>query len=144
MEELAARDFDFGRLSNDIAARDRERPIADLLADLRNETLHRWTPGRGGAHSALNHVVVHGLDAAVPLGLDWRPTQQVRLVVLNDLTTGGVHEHFGTSITGRRLEAADLDWSFGSGPVLRGASTDLTVALCGRRLPSGRLEGQPL
>ena len=64
--------------------------------------------------------------------------------MLDDLTTGGVHLHFGTAIDGRRLEATDLDWSYGSGAPLRGSAADLALVLCGRRLPPGRLEGEPL
>ena len=65
-------------------------------------------------------------------------------VVLDDLTGGGVQAHFGTSIEGRRLQASDLDWSYGSGPVLRGPAEYLALVLCGRTVPEGRLEGKPL
>jgi len=40
--------------------------------------------------------------------------------------------------------SSDLDWSHGSGPVLRGAAGDLALALCGRAVPAGRLRGDPL
>jgi hypothetical protein len=65
-------------------------------------------------------------------------------VVLRDLTEGGVHEHFGTDIQGRRLEASDLDWFYGSGPRLRGRAEDLALVLCRRSIPSDRLAGEPL
>ena len=65
-------------------------------------------------------------------------------IVLDDLTQGDVHQHFGTEIEGRTLHATDLDWSYGSGPVLRGAAEDLALVLCGRTLPAGRIEGEPL
>jgi hypothetical protein len=55
-----------------------------------------------------------------------------------------VHQHFGTSIQGRRLEATDLDWSYGSGAVLRGKAEDLALVLCARTVPAGRIEGEPL
>ena len=48
MAELAACDFDFDRLSNAIAARDGELPTDELVADLRSEVLHHWTPPGGG------------------------------------------------------------------------------------------------
>src|SRR5947209_18013023 len=67
MAELAACDFDFGRLSNTIAARDAELPTAELVENLRSEILHRWTPPEGGQRGALNHVVVHGLDVTAAL-----------------------------------------------------------------------------
>ncbi len=37
-----------------------------------------------------------------------------------------------------------MDWTYGSGQALRGAPEDLGLAMCGRSLPSGRLEGTPL
>ena len=143
MAELQARDGDFGRLSNEIAAQDAQLPTAQLVANLRADTLLHWAP-RGRYHDALNHVVIHGLDAMVPLGDRRYPPAETLQIVLDDLTAGGIHEHFGTSIVGRMLQTTDLDWSYGSGQVLRGKAGDLALALCGRGLPPGRLEGDSL
>lgn len=143
MAELQARNGDFGRLSNEIAAQDAQLPTAELVANLRADTLLHWAP-RGSYHDSLNHVVIHGLDAMVPLGDRRYPPAEMLQIVLDDLTARGIHEHFGTSIVGRRLETTDLDWSYGSGSVLRGKAGDLAVALCGRAVPPGRLEGDSL
>lgn len=143
LTELKARDFDFGRLSNDIATRDAQLPTAELVANLRADPLLHLAP-RGSYHNALNHVVIHGLDAMVPLGDRRYPPAETLQIVLDDLTAGGIHEHFGTSMVGRRLETTDLDWSYGSGPVLRGKAGDLALSLCGRAVPPGRLEGDSL
>lgn len=62
-------------------------------------------------------------------------------IVRGDLTEGGGHRHFGTAMGGR-LEATDLDWSYGSGPALRGKAEDLALVLCGRTLPAGRIESE--
>lgn len=144
MAELRRCGFDFSRLSNQIAARDAELPTSELVANLRADVMHHWTPPGGGYHGALNHVVIHGLDATVPLGVPRRSPDETIRVVLDDLTEGGGHAHFGTSIKGRTLQAANLDWSHGSGPALRGAAEDLALVLCGRTIPAGRLEGKPL
>jgi len=144
MAELAQREFDFGRLSNDIAARDAELPTAQLLADLRADVLLQWAPPEGGYHGALNHVVIHGLDVSVPLGLPHRPDDEAIRTVLDGLTAGGVHAHFGTTVEGRRLEASDLDWSFGSGEAFRAPAADIALALAGRRLPAGHTDSRPL
>ncbi len=141
--ELQARDGDFGRLSNDLAAQDAQLPTPELVANLRADTLLHWAP-RGSYHDALNHVVIHGLDAMVPLGDRRYPPAETLQIVLDDLTAGGIHKHFGTSIVGRRLETTDLDWSYGSGPMLRGKAGDLALALCGRRVPPALLEGDSL
>ena len=144
MAELRRCDFDFGRLSNEVAARDGQLPTGGLVADLRSEVMQHWAPPGGGYHGALNHVVIHGLDITVPLGLPRRSADAAIRVVLSDLTEGGGHAHFGTSIDGRSLVATDLDWSYGTGPVLRGPAGHLAAIVCGRTVPPGSLEGAPL
>ena len=67
MAELREDGFDFTRLSNRIASRDAKLPTTELIANLRDEALHRWTPPDAGYHGALNHVVIHALDITVPL-----------------------------------------------------------------------------
>lgn len=143
MAELRRCEFDFGRLSNDLASRDAGLPTSELVANLRSEVMRHWTPPGGGYHGALNHVVVHGLDVTVPLGVPRRSPEDTIRIVLDDLTQGDVHQHFGTNVEGRTLQATDLDWSYGSGPALRGAAGDLALVLCGRTLPAGRVEGEP-
>jgi len=137
-------EFDFTRLSNEIAERDARVPTDDLVADLRSDVMQHWTPPGGGYHGALSHVVIHGLDVTVPLGVPRRCPDETITVVLDDLTHGGGHAHFGLDVGGRRLEATDLDWAYGAGTELRGAAEDLALALTGRVVPDGRVVGQPL
>jgi uncharacterized protein (TIGR03083 family) len=144
MAELRAHDFDFGKLSNDIAARDGQLPTDRLLTDLRSEQLHLWAPPEGGYLGALSHVVIHGLDVTVPLGIEDVTPDDVVLILLDQLTEEGKHQHFGVQIQGRRFEATDLDWSWGEGKPLRGIGSDLVLALAGRKIDHGRLEGSPI
>jgi uncharacterized protein (TIGR03083 family) len=144
MDELRDAEFDFTRLSNRIASRDAALPAADLVANMRDEGLHQWTPPGGGYRGALNHVVIHGLDITVPLGERRLASNAAMLIVLDDLAEGGVHANFGTDISGRALEATDIDWTFGSGAPLRGTAEDLALHICGRTLPVGRLDGMLL
>jgi uncharacterized protein (TIGR03083 family) len=144
MAELQRCDFDFTRLSNEVAGRDAGLATSELVANLRSDVMQHWAPPGGGYHGALNHVVIHGLDVTVPLGVPRRSPDDTIRVVLDDLAQGGGHANFGCVITGRRIEACDLDWSYGSGPVLRGAAGDLALAMCGRAVPRGRLDGEPL
>lgn len=142
MAELRRHDFDFGRLSNEIASKDAELPTGELVANLRSDVMQHWAPPGGGYHGALNHAVIHGLDVTVPLGVPRRSPDGTIRIVLDDLTQGGMHQHFGTSVDGRSLQATDLDWSYGSGPALRGEAGDLAAMLCGRALPAGRIEDE--
>jgi uncharacterized protein (TIGR03083 family) len=140
MTRLRRCEFDFTGLSNEVASQDASLPADELVASLRSDIMQRWTPPGGGYHGALNHVVIHGLDMTVPLGAPRPPDETIRLA-LDDLTAGA---HFGMIIDGRQLQASDLDWSHGSGPVLRGCAADLALALSGRQLPAGHLNGDPL
>jgi uncharacterized protein (TIGR03083 family) len=144
MAELERCGFDFTRLSNEIAARDARLPTDELITNLRSEVMQHWAPPGGGYHGALNHAVIHGLDVTVPLGAPRLAPDQTMRVILDDLTQGEVNGRFGIEIAGRRLQATDLDWSFGQGPVLRGPAADLALVLCGRSVPAGRIDGGPL
>ncbi len=139
--ELHDCDGDFTRLSNRVASRDAALPASTLVGNLRDETMHHWTPPGGGSTGALNHVVIHGLDITVPLGVSRRSPDETLRAVLDDLTRGGMHAHFGFDLDGLSLRATDMDWSFGSGTPISGAAEDLALLVCGRQLPAGRIDG---
>ena len=132
---------DFTRLSDRVAFRDAALPTDVLVGNLRNEMMHRWVPPGGGPMGALNHVVIHGLDITVPLDLSLRPPEETIRAVLDDLTKGGTHAHFGVALAGLSLSATDMEWTFGSGTPITGRAADLALLLCGRALPDGRVEG---
>jgi uncharacterized protein (TIGR03083 family) len=144
MAKLQDCQFDFTRLSNQIAREDARLPVTELVDNLRSEVMQHWTPPGGGYHGALNHVVIHGLDATVPLGFTRRVPDETIRAVLEDLTHGGGHARFGIDIEGRRLVATDMDWAFGSGTELLGSGEDLALVMCGRTVPAGRVAGLPL
>ncbi|MEU0007833.1 maleylpyruvate isomerase family mycothiol-dependent enzyme [Streptomyces sp. NPDC006314] len=113
---------------------------ADLAAFLRTHAHHPWKPPVGGLAAALGHDVVHGLDVTVALGLD-RAVPEDRLRILLDAVDPRAFRVFGTDLTGVRLCADDLDWSFGAGAPLQGRAQDLLLVAYGRKLPAGRLRG---
>ncbi|MFF0306940.1 maleylpyruvate isomerase family mycothiol-dependent enzyme [Streptosporangium sp. NPDC004379] len=113
-----------------------------LLASLRDNVEHPWTPPGGGAAGALAHDVIHGLDITVGLGLDRRVPPERVAMVLAGIRPKNI-AFFGTDLTGVRLQATDIDWSHGTGAPLRGPAQDLLLVVCGRRLPPGRLTGEP-
>jgi uncharacterized protein (TIGR03083 family) len=144
MAELQRCGFDFTRLSNEVAARDADLPTDELIANLRSEAMQHWAPPGGGYHGALNHAVIHGLDVTVPLNVPRLSSDEIIRIILDDLTRGDGNVHFGVAIARRRLQATDLDWSFGDGPPLHGVAADLALVICGRSVLPGRLEGDPL
>ncbi|MGW0908100.1 maleylpyruvate isomerase family mycothiol-dependent enzyme [Streptomyces sp. NPDC002853] len=131
------------RMTDRCARKDAADHSTGQLADfLRSNADHPWQPPFAGIEGALGHDVVHGLDISVALGLDRRvPLDRVR--VLLEKVTPKSTKFFGADVGGVRLCAADLDWSYGTGPPLTGAAQDLLLVLYGRKLPPGRLRGEP-
>ncbi|MGZ9933799.1 maleylpyruvate isomerase family mycothiol-dependent enzyme [Streptomyces sp. NC-S4] len=115
------------------------RELAELL---REHAGHPWKPPAGGPTGALAHDVVHGLDITVALGHPRRVPED-RLRLLLDAAGPRSLRFFGADLTGVRLCAQDLDWSYGEGTPVYGEAQDLLLLLFGRRLPPGRLNGGP-
>ncbi len=135
--EMAAAGGDFTRLSDTVAARDSALPAADLTAALRSPALHAWEPPGGGAAGALSHAVIHSLDVTVALGEPpVAPAPAVESVLDHLAAADGAS--FGVDLTDVRLEAADTDWSRGTGTPVRADGGALLALLSGRRLPDGR------
>ena len=134
--EMAAAGGDFTVLSDTVAARDASLPLADQLDALRSPLLHAWQPP-GGAAGALSHAVIHSLDVTVALDRPAVAPKEAVIAVLDQLTAAN-GAWFGVDLTGVRLEAADTEWSWGSGDVVRADSGLLVALLSGRTLPDGR------
>jgi hypothetical protein len=54
--------------------------------------------------------------------------------VLDQLTRGGGADNFGHDLSGVRLVAEDLDWTFGSGAEMTAPAGDLALYICNRRV----------
>jgi uncharacterized protein (TIGR03083 family) len=135
--ELAAANGDFAVLSDTVAARDASLPVADLIDRLRSPILHAWQPPVGGANGALSHAVIHSLDVTIPLDRRLVAPAEAVTAVLDQLT-GARGALFGVDLSDVRLEAADIDWSWGSGRTVRADSGSVVALLSGRTLPDGR------
>ncbi len=135
--EMAAAGGDFTLLSDAVAARDASLPVADLLDQLRSPRLHAWQPPYGGAAGALNHAIIHSLDVTIALDRPTVAPGEAATAVLDQLTAGN-GTLFGIDLTDIRLDAADTEWSWGSGQLVRADSGSLVALLSGRALPDGR------
>jgi hypothetical protein len=51
------------------------------------------------------------------------------------------HAQFGVDLEGFGLRATDTEWTFGTGTPITGTVADLALAICGRQLPPGRIDG---
>jgi uncharacterized protein (TIGR03083 family) len=133
----------FDRMADRCARRDGQAPPGELLAVLRRNERNPWKPPGGGLAAALTHDFIHGQDITAALDLEHLIPEERLRIVLQTITTPKSLKHFGTELTGIDLHATDIDWSFGSGAPLSGSAQDLALALCGRKLPVGRLRGAP-
>lgn len=139
LAEMARSRGNFNRMADRVARRDGAASPDQLLAALRAHEHTIWKPPGGGLAAGLTHDVIHGLDMTVALGLDHPVPEPALRAVLDTVSGAQSRKHFGVDLDGIQLEADDIDWSFGSGRVLRGPAQDLALFVCGRTLPPGRL-----
>jgi uncharacterized protein (TIGR03083 family) len=118
-----------------------ERDKSDLLSRYRGLVGSRKAPPRIGPMAPLMDVIVHSLDIEKPLGLpsilDARATREV----LTAMSEGFPVMAPKSRSKELRLEANDLDWASGSGPIVRGSAGNLTLAISGRLGALDDLEG---
>ncbi|MFI9627420.1 maleylpyruvate isomerase family mycothiol-dependent enzyme [Streptomyces sp. NPDC052042] len=143
LAELAKARGRLHRMTDRVARRDAAaHSTTRLAAFLRDNAHHPWKPPVGGLAAALGHDVVHGLDITVALGIDRQVPEDRLRVLLGEVRPRSLR-FFGADADGVRLCADDLDWSFGQGVPVYGAAQDLLLVAYGRKLPTGRLRGEP-
>ncbi|MEU8382396.1 maleylpyruvate isomerase family mycothiol-dependent enzyme [Streptosporangium sp. NPDC048865] len=134
----------FARMADRCARRDATAlSSAELTALMRDNADFAWKPPGGGFEGALTHEVIHGLDFTLPLGLDRRVPEDRLRIVLGGFDLSKSLRFFGVDTEGIELRTDDVDWSIGKGTPMYGAAQDLILVLCGRKLPEGRLRGEP-
>jgi uncharacterized protein (TIGR03083 family) len=124
----------FNHASDRMARQDAaELSTNELVSILEANADHPWTPPGGGPAGALSHDVIHGLDITVALGLDRKVPHDRLRIVLDGMTPRSV-KYFKADLDNKRLEATDLDWTFGEGEPVRRPAQELLLLVCGRRL----------
>jgi uncharacterized protein (TIGR03083 family) len=112
-----------------------------LLARYRELVGSRKAPPRIGPMAPLMDVIVHSLDVGKPLGLPSVLEARASREVLTAMTEGFPVMAPKSRSKGLRLEANDLEWASGSGPLVRGSAGDLALAISGRLSALDDLEG---
>ena len=76
--------------------------------------------------------VIHRFDVAIPLGLRVSVTEEQLLAALCAMPS--IEGFIGSRerASGLRLEASDVGWTWGDGPVVRGPAEAILLALSGR------------
>jgi uncharacterized protein (TIGR03083 family) len=138
---LAREGFDFHRQNARGVQRHRGASPQETLSRLARVVSLRSTPP-APLDSRLVEAVVHGEDIRRPLGLTraYPPEAVVRSLRLQARTPaafGGAKE----LVARVRLTATDADVSLGEGPDVRGPALSLLLAVCGRRVALGDLDG---
>jgi len=138
---FAASGFSIDRTNQRLVASWRRRNTEAIVEAFRRAPSPRNTMRLLGRRIALLDVFVHQQDIRRPLGRP-RPIPADRLAVVAEILR---HHRIGaggaTRAKGLRLEADDIDWAVGEGPVLRGPGEALVMALAGRATAVSDLAG---
>ncbi|WP_345713040.1 maleylpyruvate isomerase family mycothiol-dependent enzyme [Kineococcus glutinatus] len=130
------------RANDDLARRSARRPVAELVAVLRERAENRSAPPVVGLRGPLADVLVHTGDVALPLGLPHDPPPAAVRIALEFATTGRpVGFVRRGALSGLRLVAADCEFAWGGGHEVRGRGIDVLLAACGRAAAASRLQG---
>ncbi len=123
----------FDAANNALARKQARRPFAEIVQTLRDKADHRFTPPGQGPEAPLTDVIVHGLDITTPLGLGHQVADEHLVVALGYLAEPLPKSRVASrQLVGVRLQADDLDWSHGHGPLVTGSARAILLALAGR------------
>jgi uncharacterized protein (TIGR03083 family) len=134
--------FRLHRANARLAAAIARQPPSWLASELRRNAGNPFRAPVVGYPGQLTDLQVHGQDMRRPLGLP-SGLDLDRLRVSCEFLTGGRALGFTPRRwpAGLRLEATDLSWSWGAGPVLAGPAEALMMAVAGRRVALADLDG---
>ncbi len=137
---------DFNRVADEFARSTAPATATEaLVATLRANAEHRFTPPGLGPEAPLTDIVVHGLDVGVPLGkLPELPDDTVNEVLgflMGKKATRGFLPK--DRVPGLHFASTDTGWSGGGegAPEVRGPAASLVLALTGRRAGLDGLSG---
>lgn len=119
-----------------------ERPTDAIVDDLRRNADDPFRPPLVGIVAQLADIITHGQDIAIPLGIE-HPVEADRVRPALGLAIGRTARLVSptTHRSGIRFETEDQAWGWGSGPVARGSSVHVLIALLGRAAGADRLSG---
>ena len=139
---MARSGMNFDKANKVLTAGVAGRSTAEIAAGLRANADSRFTPPGLGPEAPLTDALVHGQDMRRPLGLHRDIPEQRQRVVL-DFLVGGSAKAFvpASRIAGLRLEASDLDWTWGDGESVTGPAEALMMAIAGRSVALADLSG---
>jgi uncharacterized protein (TIGR03083 family) len=134
--------FNIHKANARLAALMADRPAGEIAAGLRKNAENPFKPPVVGHPGQLTDLQVHGQDMRRPLGLP-HGLRLDRLRISLDFLVSRRAVGFAPRrrLAGLHFEATDLDWSAGAGPALRGPAEALVMAMTGRVMALGELDG---
>jgi uncharacterized protein (TIGR03083 family) len=126
--------FDFAKAADRAASELANRPRVDLIAALRERANNKPSiPGLPETGSVTD-TAIHTQDIRRALDLDGTLDPQTVRIGLEFLTTHKNAKYLmeTKAISGLQLVASDLDWSYGSGPLIEGPGEAIIMSLTGR------------
>lgn len=99
------------------------------------------TAASGHTAAWLGEVIVHATDIRRPLGFSYTPSIDATTEVARFFAQRNFTVASKSAIDGLRLEATDGPFTIGSGPLVRGTTLALTMAMAGRGAFCDELSG---
>jgi uncharacterized protein (TIGR03083 family) len=142
---LGARRRNPDRAIDELARRRAQSPAAEIAATLRELADHTYWRPPPQAPGLLAEVLSHSGDIKIPLGLPFEPEHELTATAL-DFLTGPVPIGLVPlrRLRGLRLQATDMDRTWGEGSVIRGRAAELLMASVGRTAVLDALDGPGL
>ena len=131
---MARHKFDYDRAADTMARRQAERPMAELIASLRDKATKKSAIPIFPGEMTATDVVVHMQDVRRGLDLDGAPDPDLVRTALVFLST----DKKAAAVVGKgkydglHFEATDDDWSHGDGETVSGPAEALMMAMAGR------------
>jgi uncharacterized protein (TIGR03083 family) len=134
--------FRLHKVNSRLAVLTAERPGHELASALRAHADNTFKPPIVGYPGQLTDLQVHGQDMRRPLGLPHGLSLDLVRVSLGFLTGGrAIGFTPRRRIAGLRFVAGDLDWQWGTGALVTGPGEALMLAMTGRPVALGELDG---
>ncbi|MEA2498118.1 MAG: hypothetical protein QOH26_523 [Actinomycetota bacterium] len=134
--------FNFNKMNADDAHR-RSAPGPEAIMAKHEEGLdNRTHPVAVTEKNVIVDTVVHGQDIRRPLGLTRDFPEETLVTVANILKGYGYPVNGKKRIRGLRLQATDVDWSTGEGPLVEGPLEALVMVIAGRKAALADVSGE--
>lgn len=138
--------FSVHRINDWWVQRNRDRPTSNIIAAFSDA----WQPGRIskllGPATGVRAMVIHHQDMRRPLGMPRIVPEDRLRTALDVVLTPRGSTNLGSYQrgSGLRLQANDIDWSWGDGPTVLGPAESILMAVAGRPGTLAELSGPGL